>query len=171
MRKVEPVLVEATTAAAISTPIPPDEYPIAPPKVTVVSLSALHSLKVFTSGVADPEAPKLVNPVPTVKLEESPFVAVPYVALLVSEKAASVTVKVAAACEASALVADWTIAPEPFVPLVSTPENWSTVMVHESCVFPPKLAVKAPAEGEAPNALNNVTVLCVPAVSKLLVAI
>lgn len=93
-------------AAFISTAMPPDEYPIAPSKVTVVSLSTLHSLKVLIIGVVELDAPSCVNPVPTVKLAASPLAAVPYVALLVEENAESVTVNVAAAWEASAFVAD-----------------------------------------------------------------
>ena len=64
-------------AAAISTAIPPDEYPAAPPKVTVVSLSGLHSLSVLINGVVDPEAPNPVNPVPAVKFAASPLLATP----------------------------------------------------------------------------------------------
>jgi hypothetical protein len=53
-------------------------------------------------------------------------------------------------------VADWTSAPDPFVPPVSTPVNWTTSHIAPSWVLPAKLKVTAPDDGEAPIARNNV---------------
>lgn len=76
---LEIILVKVCSelAAFISTAMPPDEYPIEPPKVTVVSLSDLHSLSVLISEVVEVAEPSPVKPVPTVKLEASPLLAVP----------------------------------------------------------------------------------------------
>lgn len=111
-------------AISIATP------PIASlnPSSTAIVMSTVVSLLPFHSVIdVTPSAPSIVDrdekPLPTVQVLSAPVVAAnaPNGTFPLLPNAPKVTVRVVAPTVSSLLVADWTMAPEPFVPEVAVP--------------------------------------------------
>lgn len=131
------VVVVVATASLISTAIPPSSLATAPfEKSTEVSFVVLYSVRTVWFPSASKKLVSSVKPLPAavVSVATPPVANDPYVPLSVSPKAARVTVNEVAVAEPSAFVADCTIAPEPFVPLVSAPVTSSTTQEMPVCV-------------------------------------
>src|SRR3989338_355144 len=121
---------------------------------TVVSLSTRHSVNVPSLSQLVPVsiAWSCVKPVPGTGNQLASTA--PYVALSTEPNAASVAVMLVP--PVWLFVAYWTIAPEPFVPDVSTFPN-STTDQFARCCAEAKVMVIGPVTGLAPIARNRTT--------------